>query len=126
MSNVDIKVFFKNCISVNEYTLKNSKVEKVYESENLKYKIYYNINTSPEKTFTYDVKTFESWFVKKLCLTYQPKNIFVSCDGIESNFEINNLLKKLKDESPDSNFNKYHYYVTISNFVKNLLNNSEY
>jgi hypothetical protein len=126
MSTIDIKVFFKNCISVNEYTLKISKVEKnILESGEKHYKINYVINTAPEKVFEYDAKSFENWFVKKLCLSYNPKTLFVSCDGVDSNFEVNNTLKKLKEESPDSNFTKYHYYVTVSNFVKNLINNSE-
>ena len=126
MSVIDIKVFFKNCISTNEYTLKITKVEKIIlESGEKQHKIHYVINTSPEKTFIYDVKSFENWFVKKLCLSYQPKTLFVSCDNVESNFEVNNTLKKLKEESPESNFTKYHYYVTVSNFVKNLINNSE-
>lgn len=126
MSSIDIKVFFKNCISTNEYTLKINKVEKIITDVGEKqYKINYTINTAPEKTFTYDAKTFETWFVKKLCLSYAPKTLFVSCDGVESNFEVNNTLKKLKDEAPESTFTKYHYYVTVSNFVKNLINNSE-
>lgn len=126
MSAIDIKVFFKNCISTNEYTLKITKVEKIIlESEEKQYKINYSINTSPEKTLIYDAKSFENWFVKKLCLSYTPKTLFVSCDGVESNFEVNNTLKKLKEESPESNFTKYNYYVTVSNFVKNLINNSE-
>jgi hypothetical protein len=126
MSAIDIKVFFKNCISTNEYTLKITKVEKIIlESGEKRYKINYNINTAPERTLTYDVKSFENWFVKKLCLSYQPKTLFVSCDGVESNFEVNNTLKKLKEESSESNFTKYHYYVTVSNFIKNLINNSE-
>jgi hypothetical protein len=129
MSAIDIKVFFKNCISTNEYTLKITKVEKIIsESNENKYKINYSINTSQERVLEYDAKTFEAWFVKKLCLSYIPKTLFVSCDGVESNFEVNNTLKKLKEDSPDSTFqNKvpYHYYVTVSNFVKNLINNSE-
>jgi len=126
MTVIDIKVFFKNCISTNEYTLKINKVEKIIlESGEKQYKIYYSINTAPEKVLTYDGKSFETWFVKKMCLSYQPKTLFVSCDGVESNFEISNTLKKLKEEAPDSNFTKYHYYVTVSNFVKNLINNSE-
>jgi hypothetical protein len=126
MAAIDIKVFFKNCISTNEYTLKITKVEKIIsESGEKRYKIHYSINVSSEKVFEYDVKSFETWFVKKLCLSYQPKTLFVSCDGVESNFEVNNTLKKLKEESPESNFTKYHYYVTVSNFVKNLINNSE-
>jgi hypothetical protein len=126
MSVIDIKVFFKNCISTNEYTLKITKVEKIISDVGEKqHKIHYAINTAPEKTFIYDVKSFENWFVKKLCLSYSPKTLFVSCDGVESNFEVNNTLKKLKEDSPESNFTKYHYYVTVSNFVKNLINNSE-
>jgi hypothetical protein len=67
MSTIDIKVFFKNCISVNEYTLKISKVEKnILESGEKHYKINYVINTAPEKVFEYDAKSFENWFVKKL------------------------------------------------------------
>ena len=126
MSSIDIKVFFKNCISTNEYTLKISKVEKIIlESGEKQHKIDYTINTAPEKVFTYDTISFENWFVKKLCLSYTPKTLFVSCDGVESNFEVNNTLKKIKEDSPDSNFTKYHYYITVSNFVKNLINNSE-
>lgn len=125
MSAIDIKVFFKNCISTNEYTLKITKVEKIIsESNENKYKIHYSINTSQERVLEYDAKSFEAWFVKKLCLSYTPKTLFVSCDGVESNFEVNNTLKKLKEDSPDSTFTKYHYYVTVSNFVKNLINNS--
>ena len=126
MSVIDIKVFFKNCISTYEYILKINKVEKItLESGEKNYKIYYNINTAAERTLTYDAKSFENWFVKKLCLSYNPKTLFVSCDGVESNFEVNNTLKKLKEDSPDSTFTKYHYYVTVSNFVKNLIKNDQ-
>lgn len=133
----DIRVLFKNCISSNDYTLKISKVEKIIDDsqENpesqtpsegaIKYKITYNINTSTLKTLEFTSKTFEAFFVKKLCLTFAPKSIFVTYDGVESLLDYNHILKRTKEDAgdPNASLSKYQFYAVVSSFVKNYIVN---
>lgn len=135
----DIRVLFKNCISSNDYTLKISKVEKIIqepsegsqapsESESkdfIKYKITYTINTSTLKTLEFTSKNFEAFFVKKLCLTFAPKSIFVTYDGVESLLDYNHILKRTKEDSgdPNASLSKYQFYAVVSSFVKNYIIN---
>jgi hypothetical protein len=132
----DIRVLFKNCISSNDYTLKISKVEKIIPedsqspenpeiSKETKYKIHYTINTSPLKTLEFTSKTFETFFVKKLCLTFVPKSIFVTYDGVESLLDYNHILKRTKEDAADPNasLSKYQFYAVASSFVKNYIVN---
>jgi hypothetical protein len=122
----DIRVLLKNCISSNDYTLKISKVEKILEeNQDVKYKIHYTINTSTIKTLEFTSKTFEAFFVKKLCMTFSPKSIFVTYDGVESLLDYNHVLKKTKEDSGDPNatLSKYQFYAVVSSFVKNYIIN---
>ncbi len=122
----DIRVLLKNCISSNDYTLKISKVEKILEeNQDTKYKIHYTINTSTIKILEFTSKTFEAFFVKKLCMTFSPKSIFVTYDGVESLLDYNHVLKKTKEDSGDPNatLSKYQFYAVASSFVKNYIIN---
>jgi len=126
----DIRVLLKKCISSNDYTLKISKVEKIVQeqeeaSKDVKYKIHYTINTSPIKVLEFTSKTFETFFVKKLCMTFSPKSIFVTYEGVESLLDYNHVLKKTKEDSGDANatLSKYQFYTIASSFIKSYIVN---